>query len=142
MRVDIRPYFTADVADLRVLFLRARLAAFFWVEPDSLRLEDFDAATQDEPILVATHNDLIVGFVSWWPPENFVHNLFVDPAHQGAGIGKQLLAACLLQIGRPATLKCVQQNEAALRFYHRLGWEVAGEGVTDGVAYFLMRLAR
>lgn len=140
MRVDIRPYFTADVADLRVLFLRARSAAFFWVEPDSLRGDDFDVATHDEPILVATRNELIVGFVSWWPPDNFVHNLFVDPAHQGTGVGQQLLAACLQRIGRPATLKCVQQNEGALRFYQRLGWEVAGEGLTNEVPYFLLRL--
>lgn len=137
---EIRPASPADTEALRALFLATRRTSFYWADPASLLLEDFDAATQDEPILVAILNDQIVGFVSWWPPENFIHNLFVDPAHQGSGIGKQLLAACLQQIGQPATLKCVQQNAGALRFYQRLGWEVAGEGLTNDVPYFLLRL--
>lgn len=140
MKTDIRPAVPADVEALRELFLASRRNAFFWAEPDSLQLLDFDMATQDEPILVAVLNEQIVGFVSWWPPENFVHNLFVDPAYQRSGIGQLLLIACLRQIGRPATLKCVQQNEAALRFYRRLGWEVVGEGAKDELAYFLLRL--
>lgn len=140
MKPDIRPAVPADVDALRELFLTVRRNAFFWAEPDSLQLADFDVATQDEPILVAVQNEQIVGFVSWWPPENFVHNLFVAPTHQRGGIGEILLTACLQQIGRPATLKCVQQNAGALRFYQRLGWEIAGEGLTNDAPYFLLRL--
>jgi ribosomal protein S18 acetylase RimI-like enzyme len=140
MGIEIRPASPADAVALRALFLAARREAFFWAEPASLLPGDFDAATQDEPILVAFLNDQIVGFVSWWPPENFVHNLFVDPAHQGRGIGQQLLTAALRQIGRPATLKCVQKNTRALEFYRRHGWLIAGEGDTAGEPYFLLRL--
>jgi ribosomal protein S18 acetylase RimI-like enzyme len=140
MEIEIRPASPDDVAALRELFFAARIAAFFWAVPDLLQREDFDAATQDEPILVAVLNEQIVGFVSWWPPENFIHNLFVDPTHQGRGIGPQLLTAALRQIGRPATLKCVQKNVRALAFYRRHGWLIAGEGDTAGEPYYLLRL--
>ena len=140
MPIDIRPAEAADFDSLRLIFLTARRAAFIWFNPDSLQLGDFDTATQDEPILVATLDEQIVGFVSWWPPEDFVHNLFVDPAHQQQGIGERLLAACLAQIGRPATLKCMQKNVRALGFYERLGWQIAGEGSNADGSYFLMRL--
>ncbi len=140
MAIHIRPAIVADIAELRELFLRTRLATFFWIDSAELLLADFDAATQDEPVLVALSDEQIVGFVSWWPPDNFIHNLFVDPTHQGRGIGRQLLAACLLQIGRPATLKCVQNNSRALEFYRRNGWLIAGEGNTASEPYFLLRL--
>jgi ribosomal protein S18 acetylase RimI-like enzyme len=127
---------------LRQLFLETRRATFVWLDSESLQLGDFDAATHDEPILVATIDDRIVGFVSWWPPENFVHNLFVELAHQQQGIGEQLLAACLKEIGRPATLKCMDKNVRAIGFYERLGWQVVGEGTNADGAYFVMRLDR
>lgn len=141
MSLKIRSAQPADVATLRQLFLETRRATFVWLNSESLQLGDFDTATQDEPILVATNGDKIVGFVSWWPPENFVHNLFVEPAHQQQGIGEQLLTACLKEIGRPATLKCMDKNVRALGFYERLGWQIAGEGKNDDGAYFVLRLS-
>ncbi|WP_254510485.1 GNAT family N-acetyltransferase [Anatilimnocola floriformis] len=141
MSLIIRPFQPDDATTLRSLFLETRRAAFVWLNHESLQLADFDTATQDEPILVATLGEKIVGFVSWWPPENFVHNLFVDMAHQQQGIGEQLLAACLKEIGRPATLKCMEKNVRALGFYERHGWQIASEGTSEDGAYFLMRLS-
>jgi hypothetical protein len=43
------------------------------------QLEDFDAATRDEVIWVATQNGHRLGFASVWTNDNFLHNLFVDP---------------------------------------------------------------
>lgn len=141
MAIEIRPSRATDLEHLRDLYLVTRQAAFPWVVPENLQRDDFDRDTQDEPILMAVVDGSLTGFVSWWPPENFIHNLFVAPEFQGRGIGQSLLAAALTQIGRPATLKCVQQNEPAIQFYRRLGWEIAGEGATDGVGYFLMSLS-
>jgi putative acetyltransferase len=52
---------------------------------------------------------------------NFVSLLFVDPRHQGRGLGKQLLDAAK---GRAEELKtsAFAQNERAIRFYQREGF--------------------
>ncbi|QDU31803.1 putative acetyltransferase [Anatilimnocola aggregata] len=139
MSLEIRDFRPADLEPLRWIYLRSRAEAFVWLEPNSLLLQDFDVATQEEPILVAEQAGTIAGFVSWWPPENFIHNLFIDPAFTRQGIGRALLVECLTRIGRPATLKCVQQNANACAFYRALGWTIAAEGTGDHGAYFLMR---
>ncbi|WP_425615848.1 N-acetyltransferase family protein [Anatilimnocola sp. NA78] len=137
--ITIRAAEPADLDALREIYLRSRAATFFWTDAAKLQLADFDAATQDEPILVAMSGKEIAGFVSWWPPDNFIHNLFVDPAYLRRGIGRLLLHACLQQIGRPAILKCVQANEPAMAFYRAQGWTIAGEGTGDRGPYYLLQ---
>lgn len=141
MPIEIRPVRASDWEELRKLYLASRRDAFHWLAPESLKLEDFDRDTQQEPILVAMEGEMVVGFISWWPPEDFVHNLFIAPGQQRRGVGRQLLAAVLKHIGRPATLKCSQPNAAALAFYRQLGWVVNGQGETDGVGYHLLSLS-
>lgn len=146
MHCEIRESISADLPLLREIFLRSRAATFTWLDPQTLQAADFDEATQGEPILVAVvpgddGGEQLAGFVSWWPPEDFVHNLFVDPRYQRQGIGPRLLEACLARVGRPATLKCVRQNAGALRFYERHGWRVIGEGTSPSSAYYLLEFA-
>lgn len=105
------------------MFLEARLATFLWRSQSKWTLEDFDRSTAGEPVLVATIDGRIVGFVSWWPPGDFVHNLFVAPDRLRCGIGGPLLRAALSRIGRPAWLKCDRKNENAIAFYLANGWE-------------------
>lgn len=121
--IAIRESTSADLAELRKLFLDARRATFPWRSQGEWTLEDFDHATEGEPVLVATLEGRIVGFVSWWPPSDFVHNLFVTPDRLRSGIGGRLLHAALARIGRPAWLKCDRKNENAIAFYLANGWE-------------------
>ncbi|MCE9557204.1 MAG: GNAT family N-acetyltransferase [Planctomycetes bacterium] len=138
MTVAIRELQPQDLAALRQLYFDSRRDRFTWVDPARFALDDFDVAIQGETILVALDGEVPVGFVAWWPPENFIHSLFVHPAHQRRGIGTALLSACLAQIGRPVQLKCAQANEAALAFYRSHGWTVDGEGVGPDGEYYLM----
>lgn len=46
--------------------------------------------------------------------------LFVDPARQGRGAGRWLLAECERRGTR--SLECFRDNHAARRFYERAGW--------------------
>ena len=50
-----------------------------------------------------------------------VDQLFVDPDHQRAGIGRMLLAAMLARGLRPATLQVFALNAPARRFYEGFG---------------------
>src|SRR5207237_700136 len=71
-------------------------------------------------------------------PDNFIHNVYVDPSFLQQGIGKALLDRCLVEIGRPATLKCLQKNTNALSFYQTQGWTIKDEGPSDDGPYYLM----
>ena len=140
MNLTIKKYSPEDAPDLRRIFLESRRKAFFWANPEHFDLADFDQATRHEEILVAIDNGSPVGFIAWWPPENFIHSLFVDPAFMGKGIGKLLLNACLLELGRPATLKCLQANSNAIGFYKAMGWEISGAIESDEGDYFKLTL--
>lgn len=122
MSWTIVPYQDEHAESLRLVYRQARQVAFPWVDPLSLQLADFDEVIQGETVLVALGQGGPVGFVAWWPPDIFVHSLFVSPAQARKGIGRALLGACLEQLGRPATLKCKVANQQALQFYDSLGW--------------------
>lgn len=126
------------IPDLRRIYRQARQVAFPWVDPATFMLLDFDQVTQDEQVLVATSQQLPVGFIAWWPPDNFIHSLFVDPSFMGKGVGKSLLQACLTEIGRPATLKCKTANQSALQFYYSQGWLPVHEAADSSGPYFLL----
>ena len=106
-----------DLDDLRKLYLKVRTGSFFWLDKSTLALEDFDHDTEGELIFVAKHLGLIVGFISVWTAENFIHNLFISKEYQRNGIASLLIKKVKDEIGLPLSLKCVKQNENALNFY-------------------------
>ncbi|MCF0054342.1 GNAT family N-acetyltransferase [Dyadobacter sp. CY356] len=134
----VRDYNPEDRESLRHIYLESRKLAFPWLDADTLKLEDFDAAIQEEEVLVALSDHEPIGFIAWWLPDNFIHSLFIHPDFIGHGVGKSLLKACLARTGRPATLKCLQANKNALKFYASQGWEIISDGESpDGDFYLL-----
>lgn len=129
----------ADLPALRLIYLESRRATYPWQDATTMKLEDFDAATRDEPVLVAELEGEPIGFVSWWPPDNFVHNLFVAPGAVRRGVGTMLLEACLARIGRPARLKCQSRNIGALAYYAAQGWREVGRGESEEGEYLLLQ---
>jgi GNAT superfamily N-acetyltransferase len=131
-------YSSEHTEKLRHIYLNSRKLAFPWVDPASLKPEDFDEAIREEEVLVALKDNIPIGFIAWWLPDNFIHSLFVDPEYIGKGIGKSLLKVCLQRTGRPATLKCLKANKKALEFYKSQGWEIISEGESEDGEYFLL----
>ncbi|MCB2409644.1 GNAT family N-acetyltransferase [Hymenobacter lucidus] len=138
MTCTIVEYSAEHTQLLRQIYLEARQQAFTWADPLAFALPDFDAATQGETILVALYQEVPVGFIAWWPPDNFIHSLYVAPGHGGKGVGKALLAECLARIGRPATLKCLQANTKAMGFYRAQGWATVEAGESADGPYLLL----
>ncbi len=123
---------------MRQIYLESRRQQFHWANPDEMALQDFDRDTEEEHILVAEQAGHILGFVSLYVPENFIHLLFVHPDHFGKGAGTRLLAAAALEMNTPLRLKCVSENIRALAFYERNGWKKVIEEEKNGEKYWVM----
>ena len=113
-----------------------------WLPSSAKNQVDFARDTEGEIIWVAVDcNGQVLGFVSIWRPDSFVHHLYIAPSAQGQGIGSALLASLTECIPRPWRLKCVQSNTIALTFYQKQGWKKVGDGHSPTGDYWLLELA-
>ena len=126
--------------ELREIFLIVRQNTFHWVEPEDLKLSDFDESTKDELILMALIKNKVVGFISIWVPDKFIHNLFVLKEYQGKGVGTSLVNEAIKRVGLPLTLKCVKSNTKAFNYYKSHNWKIEKEEMGNEGSYYLMKL--
>lgn len=91
-------------------------------------LSEFEKLTKKEAVFVAEVEQQIVGFVSVWEADAFIHHLYISPRFQRKGFGRALLEMCERKYGRPLSLKCICANVKALNFYKRNGWTSKGYG--------------
>ncbi|VVE57674.1 GNAT family N-acetyltransferase [Pandoraea iniqua] len=125
----VRP---ADLPVLAQLYLDVRRQTMTWLSPDRFRYEDFASDAAGETIQVARAvNDEILGFISVWPADNFIHMLYVRETSQGAGVGAALLKALPDWPSRGYRLKCLVKNSRATSFYLRHGFVVVGAGASE-----------
>lgn len=113
--------------ELRKLYLVSRIDTFFWEEESTFKLTDFDHDTEDELVLVAIKNNKILGFISLYLEDNFIHNLFVLPEKKGMGVGTSLMKEVQTILKKPMKLKCLSRNKDALKFYESKGWKKIDE---------------
>lgn len=102
------------------------------------REAEFDEQVTGEDILAAASGNQVVGFLSLWRPDAFVHFLHVDKSWRRRGIGERLLAAARGEVRRPLELKCLVTNRTAQSFYRRLGWQPTS--TAEGTAAPFVRL--
>ncbi len=137
----IRAAAGADGAQLADIYLTVRRATFTWVEPGQFRREDFATQSRGEELFVCENRDAeIAGFLALWPPQNFIHMLYVRPAFQGSGAGSALLEALPEWPTRRYRLKCLVHNHRARGFYLKHGFEIVGSGWSAEGSYNDMQL--
>ncbi|MDA6069856.1 GNAT family N-acetyltransferase [Flavobacterium sp. AC] len=129
-----------DLPALRILFLKERQTTFLWIDSSSFHLKDFDSEIKDEEVLVAILDNVVVGFISVWLPENFIHHLYVDQKYHDKGIGTQLLKAAIEKANFPITLKCLENNTKAVAFYKQKGFIEKERGPSEHGDYILFEL--
>ncbi|WP_158796832.1 GNAT family N-acetyltransferase [Pedobacter sp. L105] len=136
--MNIRPFKEEDRKVMQKIYLNGRIATFNWVDISSYTLEDFDAATAGEQILVAEDQSILAGFIAFYPQESFIHHLYVDAHYHKKGIGKALLNAAVVMLHQPVRLKCLVKNKSAVTFYKSQGWkfEMTGDDVMG--RYYLL----
>jgi len=71
----------------------------------------------------------IVGFVG--VVEDKVEMLFIHPQWRGQGIGRRLLEYAIKALGS-TKVDVNEQNQQAVGFYQRMGFEVEGRSELDG----------
>ena len=118
----IRKAKPGDTSHLEILFQLTRQQAFDSRPANEFTLGDYQKSTSDDEVWVIEKNDTIVGFVSTYPAYNFIHNLFVHPAHQKQGYGIQLLQIAEANLAKPMTLKIALYNLKVCSFYKMHGW--------------------
>ena len=136
----------AEIDEAAALYVRSGSAAFTWRPPGHFRPEDFAMFALDEEVWLARMGSALVGILSIFRPENFIHCLYVDPDAQGLGVGRALVAHVRRDIGQPLTLKLDVPNRKAIAFYEATGWErmtgLDDQGVDDfGITWARYRLA-
>lgn len=128
--MTIRRATQGDVEVIAVLFRRTREKCMSYLPRLHTPSEDIEYfgshVLPNDAVWVAEHNK-IVGFVAF--TEGWLHHLYVDPEHQGGGIGSSLLAIATKDQST-VSLWVFQRNAPAIRFYVSHGFELIKE--TDG----------
>ncbi len=104
-------------------------------------------SNDEEAVREAERRELpLLGILSLFRPENFIHCLYVAPDAQRLGIGRALVDHVRKVVGAPLTLKLDVPNRRAIAFYEATGWErmtgLDDQGVDDfGIKWARYRLA-
>ncbi len=130
----IRPAEPGDAAAVASVHARAGRAAWSSFLGDVLAEPDvplWRERVTAPGFLVAERDGVVVGFARADVATGEVALLYVDPAEQGRGTGRALLAAVvdlLRRAGRRrARLRTEERNTGARSFYERAGWRPTGE---------------
>lgn len=140
--IKIRELISGDRPQLEELFLKVRQETFLWTDTSAFALSDFEYDTEGERILVAVCDEEIVGFISVWMEDPFIHHLYVAPAFQGKGVGKALLSAIFKETIAPLQLKCLLRNDKAIAFYKRNGFIEKQRVASESGDYILFEYTR
>lgn len=138
MPLTIRLATPDDQDALARIYVESRLAHFHWTSAAGFSLTDFEQDSDGEVVHVACNaGGDIIGFISVWKPESFVHLLFIAYDQERQGVGKALLDHLTTWLPFPHRLKCVEANLPALAFYRSQGWQEVSRGL-DGVQPYLV----
>jgi putative acetyltransferase len=109
----------------------ARATHHFLTEADIQHLKQFvpDGLRQLETLLAVRDGDgQVVGFIGVEGTK--VEALFIDPAWRGQGIGRRLMSYAVKILGA-TEVDVNEQNDQAVGFYRRMGFEVASRSPVD-----------
>jgi len=98
-------------------------------DPSRVTVADYKWFEQNPGVWVWEENGRILGFSAADTRDGSIWALFIDPEHEGRGIGRALFAkACkvLRDAGHRTGSLTTQPGSRADRFYQTAGWKVIG----------------
>ena len=110
-------------------------------DPSRVTIEHYKWFEQNPGVWLWEEDGRILGFSAADTRDGSIWALFIDPAHEGRGIGRALFAkACdvLRAAGHATGSLTTEPGSRADRFYQRAGWKVMGtsergERIFEGV---------
>ena len=129
--VELRRYRAEDNQVLSDIWLRAsaRAHSFFTTEQLAEQRERVSKLyLPNAETWVACEAAVQVGFIGLI--DDFIGGLFVDPQHQGGGIGRTLVQHAITLKGT-LTLEVYASNTGARTFYERMGFREIGRRPID-----------
>ena len=138
--MEVRRARPEEIGACADLYVRVLSETFTWLPPERHRREDFLRAAVDEEVYVAVEAGRIVGLAGFFPPQNFLHSLYVDS--RGRGVGKALLDHVTARAEGPLSLKVQAPNRRAQAFYRREGFRCVEAGRDPGSDVEWLRLVR
>jgi len=139
-KIEISEFSEEDRVILRHLYAEVKAETFHKLGKQNVDSNDFDEDTKGESVLVAKIDGNIAGFISVWLPDNFIHHLYVRKQDQRKGIGSELIESVKAQVNGTLTLKCVEDNVAAVQFYETNGWKIQSKGISENGSFILFQL--
>ncbi len=139
--ISVRPFCARDQVVCAGLFESVQREVFPNDNPGKFARDRFHNDTRGEEIWVAEAGGQVVGFITLWRPDPFIHYLLVHPDWRRRGAGSVLLNRLLASVDRSVDLKCRADNTLARQFYLRHLWHEVDSGHQDGVTYIRMRKA-
>ncbi len=138
LAMRVREQNEQDFPALEAIFRTNRGPEVKWLSPYRPS-DDFAEQSRGELILVAEEQGQVVGFVSVWVPDRFIHHLYIHREHQGRGLGNMLVSAVMQRVPGMLSLKCLLANQRAMAFYLKTGWQEVSSGVGPDGAYALLQ---
>lgn len=129
MTLEIRPALADELVSCAELYARIAATSFYWLAPEARTAQAMLGTFNEEEVFVAVRDGELVGFLSLYRSDAFVHSLFVETP--GQAVGPALLMRAIAEVGR-VSLKCADDNHAARRFYDRLGFAEIDHGEDVG----------
>jgi putative acetyltransferase len=122
----------SDAGPLSALYLRSRTEGMPWLisphDDAETRLWVEQVVLVEQHVRVAHGGDRILGFAA--VDGSWLEQLFVDPDHQGRGVGRALLDDAKLASPGGLSLHVFTRNERARRFYTAAGFVLSAQ--SDG----------
>lgn len=125
MTIKIKKYLFEELTkeqlnELCVLYNVIRKNTATWMDKETVPLENFIEMIDVETIYIAYVEEKMMGFLTLYVPDQFIHLFFVDAKNQGAGIGSQLLNFLETDlVDGIISLKCLVYNQTAIAFYQK-----------------------
>lgn len=139
---DINPYTDTYRQQVLTIWEKSVLATHdFLTSADFEEIKELvsDINFNDFQVFCLTKKNLVLGFVG--VSDKKVEMLFIDPKYFGQGLGQKLLSFAVKELNADK-LDVNEQNEKALKFYHKFGFETFERTNKDdqGRNYPLLRM--
>ncbi len=135
----IRPAAPEDLEAVARIYARS-IATADWLPPADRAETDFGKVSEGEDVSVCFDRTReLVGFISVWREDSFIHHLHVVANARRQGVGTALIQSLGTWLPRPWSLKCVLLNGTARRFYRARGFIEVSINTDERAPYVLMQ---